>query len=312
MRFLPLVLLALLMAVIPMVALADDGASHRGGFVLRANGDYTLDANQELNSIVVIRGNASIAGRVHDSLIIVDGDATVSGTVEGEVVVVSGSLVLESGARVKNVNLVRSDFTQNPGATVTGDISRRSLRLFSGALVLFGILFWVWSTVAVLVAGVVFAGVGGKQLRAATGYLTEAPGQSVLGAVLTVIALPLVAVLAILTVIGLPVGIGMLIFLLPALLFLGYLVTGTWLGTLMLSGTRAGKGEGHPYWQALLGLFALQVILLVPVLGGLAFAIAGPWGAGALVYHAWKGVRERPPAPPLPPPAAEQAPAQPA
>lgn len=312
MRFLPLLLFSFLVALVPVVASADDGSAHRGGFVLRANGDYTLEANQELNSLVVIHGNTTVAGRIHSSLVVVDGDARVSGTIDSDVVVVRGSLVLERGAQVKNVSLVRSDFTQEPGATVTGDISRRSFRLFSGALLLFGALFWLWTTVAVLVAGIVFASVGGKQLGAAASYFTGATGQSILGAIVATIGLPLVAVVAIVTVIGVPVGIGILVFLMPAVFFLGYLVAGTWLGSLMLSRTRFGEAGSHPYLPALLGLFALQVIVLVPVLGALAFVIAGPWGAGALLYHAWRGWREKPPAASATPQATEPAPPQPA
>ena len=311
MRFLPLLLFAFLVAIVPVVASADDGSGHRGGFVLRANGDYTLDADQELNALVVIHGNTTVAGKIHDSLIVVDGDARVSGTVDGEVVVVRGSLVLEPGARVKNVSLVRSDFTQEPGATVTGDISRRSFRLFGGAVLLFGAIFWLWTTVAVIVAGIVFAAIGGKQLGAAASYLTGATGQSILGAVVATVGLPLAAVLAIVTVIGLPVGIGILVFVVPAVFFLGYLVAGTWLGSLMLSRTRFGETGSHPYMQALLGLFALQVIALVPVLGGVTVVVLVLWGAGGLVYLAWRGLREKPPEPPVTLPAAEPAPAPP-
>jgi len=90
------------------------------------------------------------------------------------------------------------------------------------------------------------------------------------------------------TLIGLPLGLGLLFFLLPALWFLGYIVAGARLGSFLvgLSGRESGA---HPYLPTFLGLVLLQLGILVPVIGGLIAAVAGIWGAGALAYIAYRG-----------------------
>lgn len=293
MRLSLVVLIAVLAALMPGAALADS-PDEKGGFVLRVNGDYAVSTGESIRTLVVIRGDATVDGTVTDALVVIDGDATVRGTVEDNITVVRGSLTLEQGARVKNIQLIRSDLNLNSGASVTGDIERSSFRWVGGALIILGVLLWLGMTVVVLVAGLVFAAIGGKQLGSAAAALTASPGESILGAVIAVVAIPIAAVIAMVTVVGLPVGLGVLLFLLPALLFLGYIVTGVRLGSLMLNRSDLGEPASHPYLAAVLGLLVLQVALLIPVVGAVAFVLAGPWGAGGLVLVAWRGLREKP------------------
>jgi hypothetical protein len=94
-------------------------------------------------------------------------------------------------------------------------------------------IFWLAITVFTLAAGLLFAGVAGRQLSEAGAAITSNIGGSLLGVLTVFIGLPLFAVLAMVTVVGIPVGIATLL-LLPVLGFLGYLVAGTRLGTLLL------------------------------------------------------------------------------
>jgi hypothetical protein len=142
-------------------------------------------------------------------------------------------------------------------------------------------------TVSVILAGLVFAAFGGRQLTVAARNMTDAVG-SVLGAVFVWIAVPFLAVLAIMTLVGLPFGIGLLVFLLPALWFLGYIVAGARLGG-WLVGLAGGETGGRPYLAVALGLLILQLIVLLPVVGGIVVALAGAWGAGALAITIFRG-----------------------
>jgi hypothetical protein len=176
------------------------------------------------------------------------------------------------------------------GAIVRGDIDRNWGWWGWGAAVVLGILFWVGMTIAVLVAGALFALVGGRQLQGASAYMTEKVGRSVLTGVIVLFAIPIVGILLMLTVVGIPAGIGVLFFLGPALLFLGYLVAGSWLGRLVLS-RAPGEDGTRGVTATLLGLVILQVVFLVPGLGWVVFPIGGIWGTGALVYYAFTASR---------------------
>ncbi len=289
--------LAFLVALIPASAAASGpSSSEDSDFTLRVRADYTVEAGDTLSTIVVIDCDVTVLGTVTDSLVVINGKATVTegGSVAGEITAIRSDVELQSGSTAHNITLIRSDLARDAGASVTGDIDRSNRVFWWGwtAFLLVGFFFWVGSTVFALAAGAVFALVGGKQLTTAASYMSERVGQSILAGFLALIGLPLLAVLLLLTIVGIPAGIGVLIFLLPTLLFLGYIVSGTFLGTLILSRTRPDSAA-RPLAPALLGIFILQLVLLVPGLGWILFPVSGIWGTGALAYYLWNNLRGR-------------------
>jgi len=82
----------------------------------------------------------------------------------------------------------------------------------------------------------------------------------------------------------------------PLLWLLGCLVAGTRLGKALFELAGRRPPSGHPYIAATLGLIALQIIVLVPVVGWAIGALAGMWGSGALAVTAFRAWRGTPPA----------------
>lgn len=288
-----IVCVALVAALLPSAALAQGRDGDSNGFTLRINGDYVVPAGESVSTLVIIHGDAEVHGTVDDNLVVINGDALVAGTgrVNGDITMVRGTLELRSGSEVEDITLADSDLERAPGAIVSGDIDRtRGLWWGWGAAVVFGLLLWVGMTITVLVAAVLFALVGGKQLAGAASYMVGRVGGSILTGIIVLFAVPIIGVALLVTIIGIPTGIGVLFFLGPALLFLGYLVAGTWLGSLILSRGTSSIPE-RPVVPALLGVGILQLILLIPGLGWVVFPIGGIWGTGALVYYAFNGMR---------------------
>src|SRR5690606_37723364 len=99
-----------------------------------------------------------VSGTIEDALVVIHGTATIreGGAVRNNVTVVNGDLVLDGGSEVNDVRLVRSDLTEQPGALIRGDVDRTSGFFWAGlgAALLFGFLFWLGFTIAVLIAGV--------------------------------------------------------------------------------------------------------------------------------------------------------------
>jgi hypothetical protein len=289
MKRLLLVLAMLIVALIPRVAFAQATTSQSNGLILRINGDVHVAAGEEVDSIIVIHGNAIVDGTVHEFLSVIDGDATVTGTVRGDTWVVRGSLDLKPTATVKNVSVVRGDLIREPGSNITGSTSRYSdVVAFSWG---FRILLWVGITLLVLAAGLLFAAIAGRQLLEMSALIRDRTAGAILAAVILWIAVPIVAVLLLITVIGIPVGIAILLFLLPALWFLGYLVSGISLGLLLLRLSHSTSEPEHPYLAAVAGLLLLQVIGFMPFIGGLVVVLAGLFGGGVLAYKCWRGWR---------------------
>ncbi|MBK6661428.1 MAG: polymer-forming cytoskeletal protein [Thermoflexaceae bacterium] len=306
-----LVLIALLAALLPAAAVADDGTAGTDapGAVFAIDRDYTLPAGDTVGTIVVIGGNAIVEGTVEETLIVIDGTATVNGRVDGDVNVWSGDLVLGAGSQVNNIFLFRSDLTRDGGAVVTGNIDRESGFVLQGWAVLLGILLAIGITVTMLLTGQAVAAIAGQQLAETATTMRTHVGTSILTGVLTVILMPVAAAVFIATIVGIPFGLAMLFVVMPALAVLGFVVAGTWLGSLILHRQGFGTAGYHPYREALVGQLILGAALFVPGLNAATFFVMGTWGVGAIMVRVWQAVRARPaavagpdrPAPTTPP-----------
>src|SRR4029079_2634491 len=202
MRRILIILVALFAAALPAGALADDGKDN-GGLLLRLDGDYTVPTGQELNALVVVHGDVVVDGLVHSSVTVIDGDVRINGTVEGDLQVWRGDVTLSATSAGRTVERVRGDLVRDPGATVTGDVSESSgVFLRAGWLFFFGLLFFIGLGVAMMVVSTGFALVAGKQLGEAAVSLTAKPWQTIVSGIITVLALPVAAVVAIATIVG--------------------------------------------------------------------------------------------------------------
>lgn len=280
--------LTLIFALIPASAAAQS-PQDRDDFTLRVNGDVTIAEGDTVNSVVVIDGDLIVEGEVRDFAFVIDGDATINGRIGENLTVISGNILLGSTAVVQDLNSVRGDITRASGATIKGDVHERdSIRFLWWAAGLVSIILWIGMTVAMVVSALLFAAFGGRQLVAAAVAMTGDLVNTIIGGVVLWAGVPILAGIAIATIIGLPLGLGVLLFLLPAFGFLGYLVTGTRLGIWLLGLGGRETGE-RPFLAAALGTFALQLLVLIPALGILIALLAGVWGGGSLAFRTYRG-----------------------
>ena len=294
-------LLAFVLVMWPGSAAAQGPVGDDEGAVIQVNSDAVVGADEVIDNLIVISADAVVEGTVTGTVLVIDGNATISGSVEDDVTVISGDIELMDGASVNNVHSIRGDLMQAPGATVTGDIEENDFSGFWTALGVFSVVLWIGMTVALIVAGIVFALIGGRQLGAAARLMTGEAVNSILATVVLWIGLPILAGIIIITIIGAPLGLGILIFLMPALAFLGYLVAATRLGS-AITGALKQPEAGRPILAVVLGVILLQIILLIPILGAIIALLAAIWGAGSLVYVAFRaaGGRDITPAPEQP------------
>lgn len=277
------ILLGIALLLMPVAAFAQE-AGGDDNFMLVAGRDVKIVAGDQVATLVVFDADVTIEGSVRDTLVLVNGTAVVTGTVGGDLYVFNGTLDLRETANVENVTLYRSDLTRAAGATIGGALDENPEVTFSWGT---GWLFWLMISVAFVAAGLLFAAVGGRQLAGAAYLVGGAPGQTILTALIAWIALPVVAVLTMITVVGIPLGIGVLVFLLPALWFTGYLVTGAALGGVLMHLFKATDRPERPYGAVALGLLLFQAVGWIPGIGWLVMLLAGQLGAGALIYRTW-------------------------
>ncbi len=293
-------LIAFVLALLPTTGFAQVNESSDAGFVMRIDGDLTVREGESVDAAVVISGNVQIDGTVDDFLMLIDGDAEISGRVDGDIVAISATINLTADAVIDgDVNLIDSDLNQATGAQVLGDVNDE-FEINWWILLIVNIVFWIGMTIAVLVFGLLLVAVAPRQAANAAAAMTDDPGWSILSAAIAFIAIPIAAIIALVTVIGVPLGVGVLAFLLPALWFLGYLVGGLMLGTLIYS--RASESiRGNRYLAVVTGLAIVQLLVLIPFLGIPIAVLMGLWGGGAVVLLAWRSFRApRDASPPLP------------
>jgi hypothetical protein len=280
-------LLAIL--VIPVGLAAQGSAATNGGdLLLRVQGPVRIAAGDVASTVVVIGHDADIDGTVSSHVIVVNGTARIRGVVQGNVTVANGHLELLPGARVgQKALLYRSSVSRAPGAEVAGGIQEEMGFSFARA----AWFFWFGFTFLVVAAGLMFAFLAQRSLEGASRLVRLQPGYTALTSLVVVVGLPTLSFLLILTGIGIPLGIALMVFLLPSLVFLGYVVAGSSLGHLALRVWP--QGSDNPYLAVALGLLLLQVVALVPGIGGLIALLASQLGAGALVYRVWRRKRGR-------------------
>ena len=283
-------LIALILALLPTAGFAQVNEASDAGFVMRIDGDLTVREGESVDSAVVISGNVRVDGTVEDFLMVIDSDAEISGRIDGDIVAISSTIDLTASAVIDgDVNLIDSDLNQAPGSQVLGDINDE-FEIQWWVFLIVNFVFWIGMTIAVLVFGLLLMAVAPRQAANAAATMTADPGWSALSAAIAFIGIPIAAVIALITVIGVPLGVGVLAFMLPAVWFLGYLVGGLMLGTLIYS-QAAERVRGNRYLAVVTGLAIIQLFALVPFLGILVAVLMGFWGAGAVVLLAWRSFR---------------------
>ena len=262
---------------------------------VRVNGTVDLAAGESVDTLVAVNSGARVAGTVRDTLVIVNQTATVSGDVGREAIVVNGTLRLEPTAHIGgDVVLINGELSQADGAVIAGRVVERSGASigaeFNRVTAAVSLIAWLGMTLLVVVVALGWAAVGGSQLSAIAGLLGARPGLAAGAAVIFWIAAPVIAFLAFVTVIGIPIGIALLLVVLPLLWGLGYVTTSTRLGFFLSDLRRTTPDLAHPYLEAVLGVVILQLIGLIPIVGGIVVALAGLFGAGAIVVHVWRRI----------------------
>lgn len=287
-----LVLLGVLLGGAPAARAATDLDVHvtvgRPGdrFVLK--GPVDLRPGQTADRIVVVDGRVTVprGATVTGDLVTVDGPALIAGTVRGRVVTLGAAAELAPTAVVGDgVRYGTHAPRVAPGAQVTGGVRRVDVRARDIAPFVPVIGWWIAVGLSSLALGLLALWLAPRAADATFELMRDGGWGPALGVgFVLVIGLPALALLALVTLVGVPFAIGLLLALLP-LAALGY-VTCAWV---------LGRALVGPPGRRALAFFAgwaiLRVVALIPVLGALVFAVAAMFGLGALAWALWRARR---------------------
>ena len=286
--------------------------------VFRLGTDYTLQEGERAQDVVIVAGNASIAGETQD-LVIVAGSARLGSTavVNGDAVVVGGRMSVEPGAVVTGDLVVVGGGLDSPGGFVPGgeQVVLGSTMIDSGVATMLpwvtrGLFFgrpivpslpWVWGVAIVaLLVYMAVAVIFPTSVTVTTRTLAEAPLTAFLAGLIVLLAIGPVVLLLAVSVVGLAViPFAFCALLLAALV--GRIGAIRWIG-------RSVVAEDDPLSRAqtlrslAIGAAILALVYMVPVLGMVAWASLGVLGLGAAAVACAAGLRRENPKRPAPPP----------
>jgi hypothetical protein len=250
-------------------------------------GGAVVPAGQTAGDVVVLDGPVTIAGHVTGDVVSVSGPVRLAGRVDGDLIAVADRALLGPTARVGG-DLRYGD--ERPvlarGARVEGTVKSED---WSDAANGWGwvsaIGWWLAVSVSTLIVGALLTWLAPGALYAAERAVREYLGASVGWGVAIAIGVPLLALLALVTLVGIPFGIALLLAAIPVLL-VAYATT-AW-----IVGRRVLRNRSASPWLALLAGWAiLRVLALIPVAGALAGLAATVVGLGALAVSLWHARR---------------------
>lgn len=284
-------LVLFLLTLVPAVAAAEpwDRDEH---VVFSTGGDLTFAENQHADLLVVIAGNAVIEGDAK-AVFVIDGTVTFVDARTNGIVAIRSTVNLDQASHVAG-DVHAMDATINAPATAIGGTIDDFGAAFAGAWALGDLanfVIYLAFVVAAAGAGLALAGLASRQVRQAEELISHEPLRTIAASFAGLVGIALLGALAIVTVVGVPLGFGILLLFLPAALVAGYLVAGIWIGDQVLSRLSPGVERDRPYGAAIVGLFTLGVISIVPVLGGLISLV----GFGAVMLMMWRTLRRHEP-----------------
>jgi hypothetical protein len=267
-------------------AAAQDGAIDRGDdeqVVL--TGGLVVPEGETVGTVVVFNGPVVIEGTVTDSVVVFNGRTEISGAVQEDVVVFNGRVLIRSGAQVGGNVASRQDPEIEEGATVRGDVEDIANRIDLEDLWFAGrVAWWIGYSVSSLVLGLLLLLFAPRLDAAIVDVIRTRMGGAFGFGAAAFFLVPIVAVILLVTIVGIPLGLFVLLAL--ALLYtVGYVAGAQALGRLLVKPPRSR------FLAFLAGLGILRLAALIPIVGGLVWVVAAIFGLGALAVAA-----RRPPA----------------
>jgi hypothetical protein len=275
---------------------ADELLPHSGRVLISLGGDVDLAADEQADAILVVNGDATVEGTAN-TIAVFNGAATLRGATTETLFVANGSASLDAQTRVLNGVREFGSTVDAPAGVSVQDVSSdvAGFGLFLGTA---AVLLWIGIGLATVIFALLLAAIAARQLRAATGLISREPGRTALAGLAGLILPPLIAALAIVTLVGIPLGLGLLLIVWPMAAFVGYIVGALWIGEWIQGRRRLPEAPlpDRPYGAILIGLLVAFVLGFVP----LVTAIISLFGLGAVTLVMWRTLRgRRTPAPQL-------------
>jgi Polymer-forming cytoskeletal len=245
-------------------------------------GSADVAKGEQVGDLVLFHGSSTVDGVVNGSLTAFDANVTISGRVNGDVQVFKGHVKLLPGAHVTGDVVSQSAPSVASGATIGGSTRKVQSRFVTKGFGWVGrFAWWLAVSVSTLIVGLVLLWLTGRGSGRILSAGSDSVGASIGWGLLAFFGLPILGVIALVTIVGIPLGLGLLAALI-LIYAIGYTCSAWILGRRIVH-------EPTGWIVAFLAGWAiLRVAAFIPILGGLVWFIAVVFGLGALLVAIWR------------------------
>jgi len=272
---------------------AAGGSIHLRGSVadnaMIAGGTITTSSNSDVGGdLDAAGGSIEIAGHVGADLSCGGGIVVMGGTVDGNATICADDIRILPSARIQGDLKYTSDKEiKIPAGTVMGDVVyKRSEKKVED--IYSKTTSSIISFLSILLIGLLMVRFTGNTTIRVSDTIAAHFLKSLGSGVLLLIAIPLIALILMLTVIGIPLGL-IVLFTYIVILYISKIFVGLVIGRRIL--TYAKQEISSPYWHLVVGLIIIAFATRIPLLGFLISLIVILAGLGALVM-AWKSMSD--------------------
>lgn len=240
------------------------------------HGRMVVAEGETVGAAVIFDGPAIIDGTVREALVVFNGNVEITGVVRKDVVVFNGDVVVRSGAEIGGNLVTQGGATVEPGAAIAGE--QRSISTdvdMTDVGFASRFAWWLAYSLSTLALGLILLLLAPRLDDAISYAAFERKGASIIAGLAYFFLLPIVAVMLLATVVGIPLGLFLLLAL-SLLYTVGYVAGAHALGRLV------AKAPRSRYVAFLAGWGIVRLLGLVPVLGGIVWTITAIAGLGVL------------------------------
>lgn len=235
--------------------------------------DVVVPRDAIVDNVVVIGGNATIAGTVKDEVVVINGDLTLQKTAQlgKRAFVIDGRIIQEEGA------IVRKSFVN-----IRPDSANLLSLFFAGSMVLLVEFIKLAVSVFIVTIPPILMWSSQEKGNGLRIICERYFSKNIVLGVLSSIAFFIIETLLIISIVGIPLAILLGVLFLVATI-LG--VSGLCMSIGLRIAARVGLTEKPPFIQVLYGSAALGLIINIPFAGILVLLAAILFGLGAMVMR---------------------------
>ena len=215
--------------------------------------------------VMAAAGRVEIAGTVEGGARVAAGEMLVSGTVHGDANIVADRLELAPGARVIGDLQYRARTPLSPeeAARVEGAVRYdQPVQEPEEGGAAWGVVLWLWQTLAALLTGIVVVALFRRGVQGLAASMAAETTLSALLGFSAFLLVPVAAAIAMVTLVGLPIGLAAAL-LFGLALYAAKLPLAVCIGDRLLGLT--GRPSASPYAAMALGILLLYLLFAIPL-----------------------------------------------